>query len=139
LEFELKFVKIWHTTGGKWTKNLNIPRKFEMKNVENFHFLNLKWKYWKFAFLKFEMKISIWNFKNSHITREKWKFWNEEIIYFVYTTEIKLSIIPLYHLCSMYTTVYHMCKLLWNTINSSRHILSYWSFFNSGIGWYGPS
>jgi hypothetical protein len=48
--------------------------------------------------------------KNGHITRANEKNWNEEIIYFVYTTEIKLPIIPLYllyHLWSIppYTTV----------------------------------
>jgi hypothetical protein len=84
LEFELKFVKIWHTTGGKWTKSLNIPRKFEMKNVENFHFLNLKWKKLKICI------FGIWN-ENFHLKIKKMvislerneKIWNEEIIYFV--------------------------------------------------------
>jgi hypothetical protein len=38
----------------------------------------------------------------------------------------------------MYTTLYHMCKLWWYTINLSRWILSYWSFSNCDMGWYGP-
>jgi hypothetical protein len=107
---------------------------------------NLKWKNWKFSFLNLKIFIfEIWNenfclifLKNGHITKWKWKNnWNEEIIYFA--TEIKLSIIPLYHsyhLCMPpYTT---MCRLWWYTINLSRRIFSYWSFSNSGIGWYGP-
>jgi hypothetical protein len=63
------------------------------------------------------------------------KYWNEEIIYFVYAIEIKLPIIAIYHPTpSMYTNLYHRCKLGWYTINLSLQILSYWSFSNSGTG-----
>jgi hypothetical protein len=55
-------------------------------------------------------------------------------IYYIYATE-KLPIIP-------YTTyAYHpipQFKSWWYTINLSRQIILYWSFSNSGIGWYGP-
>jgi hypothetical protein len=46
------------------------------------------------------MKISIWNLKKLTISPEgNEKNSNEDIIYFVYATKIKLLIIPLYHLC----------------------------------------
>jgi hypothetical protein len=54
-----------------------------------------------FSFLKFEMKISIENLKKKAISPEG----NEEIIYFVYVSEMKLPIISMYHLCiPPYTT-----------------------------------
>jgi hypothetical protein len=84
-----------------------LSRKFEMKILKFFIF-----KIWNFSFLKFGFFIfEIWNgnfclnfYKQiDHITEWKWKNnWNEEIIYFVYATEIKLPIIPLYH-------PYHLC------------------------------
>jgi hypothetical protein len=46
------------------------------------------------------MKISVWNLKKMAISQERNENnWNEEIIYSVYTTKIKLLIIPLYHIC----------------------------------------
>jgi hypothetical protein len=60
--------------------------------------------------LKFEMKIFVFEiWKRSAIWREgNEKKWNEEIIYFIYATEKKCPIIPiyqLYHICiSPYTT-----------------------------------
>jgi hypothetical protein len=71
--------------------------KIEMKRFENFHFLN------------FEMKISVWNLKKMAVPPQRnEKNWNEEIIYFVYATDIKNfnnTPIP-----PMYTTLYHKCK-----------------------------
>jgi hypothetical protein len=64
-------------------------------------------KIWKFTFLKFEMKISVWNLKKNwpYHQWEMKKIWNEKIIYFVYAIEIKFPITPLYHLCvPPYTT-----------------------------------
>jgi hypothetical protein len=90
-DFEI-WIEIW--------KFWNMSRKFEMKKLiffsifkfGIFHFWNLKWKF-LFKFFK----------KFGHITKWKWKNnWNEEIIYFIYATEIKLPIIPLYH-------SYHLC------------------------------
>jgi hypothetical protein len=40
---------------------------------------------------------------------------------------IKLSIIPIPSITLMYTTLYHMCKLWWYTINLRLSDLSYWS------------
>jgi hypothetical protein len=103
--FVFNFEKNGHRKWKKLKKNRfsnldwNMSRKFEMKKFENFIF-----KIWKFSFLKFEMKISVYFLKKiGHITKWKWKNnWNEEIIYLVYATEIKLLIIPLYH-------SYHLC------------------------------
>jgi hypothetical protein len=103
----LKFEKkIGHTTRVKW-KDWNMPQKLKWK---------LKWIFLKiFIFEIWNENVGLKFEKNVHITRGKW---NKEIIYFVYATEIKLSIIPLYH----------RCKLWWYTVNLSRQILSYWSF-----------
>jgi hypothetical protein len=89
-----------------------------MKKKEICH-RNLKRKNLKIFIFETEMKISVWNLKKKLATLSEGneKNWNEEIIYFVYATEIKLPIIPLYHL-------YHMCKLWWYTINLNSHILS---------------
>jgi hypothetical protein len=81
---------------------LKFGLKFE--NFEIYH-ENLKWKNWNFSFLKFGIFIfEIWNeiFCLYHQMEMKKNNWNEEIIYFVYATEIKLPIIPLYH-------PYHLC------------------------------
>jgi hypothetical protein len=87
-----------------------MPRKFEMKNL-------------KISFLKFEIKKLVISPKGIG------KNLNEEIIYFIYATEIKLSIIPLYHLCiPPYTT-----GAWWYTINLNHQILSYSSISNSGM------
>jgi hypothetical protein len=100
IDFEI-WIEIW--------KFWNMSRKFEMKNwnfsffkIWNFHFWNLKWKFLFNFFLK---KLAIspnGNEKNN---------WNEEIIYFVYATEIKLPIIPLYH-------PYHLCIAPYTTCAS---------------------
>jgi hypothetical protein len=107
-----------------------MPRKFEMKIFWKFAFLKFEMKKLKLSFLKFEMKFSVWNLKKkSAISLEgNEKKWNEEIIYHPYNTPIP----------PMYITLYHRCKLWWYTVNHSRQILSYWSFFNRGIWWYGP-
>jgi hypothetical protein len=88
LKFGLKFenFEICHENS-KWKNWFFSIFKFGI-----FHFWNLKWKF-LFKFFK----------KFGHITKWKWKNnWNEEIIYFIYATEIKLPIIPLYH-------SYHLC------------------------------
>jgi hypothetical protein len=122
LKFELKFENIGHSTIGKW-KKLKYATKIWNEKVWNFSFFKIETKkfeififeIWneKIRFLKFEMRslkiliFEIWNenfflkFENKlAITRGKWKKnWNEDIICFIYVTEIKLAIIPLYHLC----------------------------------------
>jgi hypothetical protein len=77
--------KIGHTKGNG--KNWNTSRNFEIKFFINFHFWNLKWKF----------PLNLKKLATSAEGNEK--NWNEEIIYFVYATDIKLLIIPLYHLC----------------------------------------
>jgi hypothetical protein len=89
--------KIGHTTSGKWKK---LKYAMEIWNEKN----------WKFSFLNFEMIFCIFEIWNENFClkfEKKWPYhqremkiiWNEEITYFVYATEIKLPIIPLYHLC----------------------------------------
>jgi hypothetical protein len=74
--------------------------------IEIIIFLNLK----IFIFEIWNENLCLIFLKISHITKWKWKNnWNEEIIYFVYATEIKLPMIP--PIPPMHTTLYHMCKL----------------------------
>jgi hypothetical protein len=107
--------KSGHTTRGKWNK-LKCARKIWNEKFENFYFWNLKWKILKFFIFetrneKFEYFIfEIWNeisyskFEKNrpYHRRNMKKIGNEEIIYFVCATEIKLPIIPLYHLCMVH-------------------------------------
>jgi hypothetical protein len=118
LNWNLK--NLGHTARGKW-KKLKYATKIWNEKIWKFSFFII-WNetIWNFSFLKFKMKNSI--------SLEG----NEEIIYFVYATEIKLIIIPLYHLCIQ------PWKLWWYTINLSRRILSYWSFSKCGIERYHP-
>jgi hypothetical protein len=61
----------------------------------------------------------------------------KENIYFIYATEKTTNNTPI----SPYTTyAYHpisQLKSWWYTINLSHSILSYLSFSDNGIGWYG--
>jgi hypothetical protein len=132
LKFELNFFRFWKF----WSYHQREMGKFEQK------ILFWKFEIWnekkmKFSFLKFEMKISVWNLKKKFAIslegNEKKLKWR--ITYFIYATEIKLSITPLYHLCVPPYTTGTSCGSI---INLSRKILSYWSFSNSGIWWYGP-
>jgi hypothetical protein len=81
-------------------ENLKYVTKIWNEKTEIFHFVNLEFfifEIWNEKFCLFFLK------KFGHITKWEWKNnWNEKIIYFVYATEIKLSIIPLYH-------SYHLC------------------------------
>jgi hypothetical protein len=112
-------------------KSLAIPPEGNEKN--SIRIENLKWKNLKFLIFeifKWKFLFEIW--KNWPYHQRKWKNEIKRSYISFYATNIKLPIIP-------YTTyVYHMCKSWWYTINLSRQILSYWSFFNSDIGWYGP-
>jgi hypothetical protein len=83
--------KFGHTTRGKWKKlkcATKICKKIWNEKFEHFHFWNLKWNF----------LFEIWKNWPYHWRNVK-KIGNEEIIYFVYATEIKLPIIPLYHQC----------------------------------------
>jgi hypothetical protein len=151
LNFELKIfvLKCWKKIGHRkwkilkkidfeiwmeiWKKMKYVTKIWNEKKM-NFSFL----KFEIFSFLKFEMKISIYFFKIGHITKWKWKNnWNEEIIYFIYATEIKLPIIPLYHPYHLCISPYTTCACcgdiqLISTVGSFHTGL----FSNSGIGWY---
>jgi hypothetical protein len=107
LKFGLKFEILKYVTK-IWNEKIE---NFHFFKFGIFHFWNLKWKF-LFIFLK----------KFGHITKWKWKNnWNEDIIYFVYATEIKLPIIPLYHLCiPPYTTC--------TSCGGIQLILAVWSF-----------
>jgi hypothetical protein len=117
--------------------NLGLRKKFRLCHKEN-----LKWK------ISFKMNCFFWNLKKKwqyhqrgkwkelkkmilkYTTRGKWKnwnmprkFWNEEIIYFIYVTEIKLSIIPSYHLCILpYSTGASCCGIQLISAVGSFHI-----------------
>jgi hypothetical protein len=145
LKFELKIFVFWilKKVGHRKWKILKkkLIFKFGLKyvtkiwneKIEFFIFL-----IWNFSFLKFEMKISVqFILKIGHITKWKWKKqlkWRNHIFRLCHKdkTSNNTPIPP------MYTTLHHMCKLWWYTINLIRRILSYWSFSNSDIGWYGP-
>jgi hypothetical protein len=72
----------------------NMPRKFEMKNMKLFIFEIWNERKWKLSFLKWKFPFE--KLKKMAISLEgNEKNWNEEIIYFVYATEIKVPIIPL--------------------------------------------
>jgi hypothetical protein len=87
--------KFGHTTRGN--KNWNMPRKFEMKKFENFHFL------------AFEMKIYFWNLKKNwpYHQREMKRLKCRNHIFCLChwdKTSNNTSIPP------MYTTLYHYWK-----------------------------
>jgi hypothetical protein len=70
---------------------------FEMKNWKTFISEISNEKNWKIPFEIWNENFRLKFQKIGHTTGGKWKkIWNEEIIYFVYATEIKLWIIPLY-------------------------------------------
>jgi hypothetical protein len=55
----------------KWKSEIFI---FEVKKLKIFIFEIWNENFWKYSFLKFEIKISIWNLKTyGHITVGKWK------------------------------------------------------------------
>jgi hypothetical protein len=80
-------------------KILKYVMKIWNEKIEIFHFLNLEF----FIFETWNENFCLHFFKIcSYHQMEMKNNWNEEIIYFVYATEIKLPIIPLYH-------PYHLC------------------------------
>jgi hypothetical protein len=113
-------------------KNKKIKQKIEICHGI------LKWKNWKFSFLKFEIKVSfeIWK-KNIGIwpeENEKKLKWRNHIFRLCHRDKT-CNNTPILPIPPMHTTISHRCKLWWYTINLSHRILSYWSFLNSGIGW----
>jgi hypothetical protein len=113
----------------------NMSRKFEMEKLkfpfckfENFHFWNLKCKF----LFNFFVKLAIYQME-----MKKQLKWRNHIFRLCHRdkTSNNTTIPPI---PPMHTTLYHMCKFWWYTINLSRRIFSYWSFSNSDIEWYGP-
>jgi hypothetical protein len=116
----LKYVtKIWNEKN--W--------KFSFFKFGIFHFWNLKWKF------LFKIFYKIWPYHQMEMKKQL--KWINHIFRLCHrdktSNNTRIPSIP-----PMHTTLYHMCKLCWYTINLSRWILSYWSFSNSGMGWYGP-
>jgi hypothetical protein len=117
-EIWIEMFCFWPTEGNE--KKLKYAMKIWNENI------------WKLS-LKFEMKISIWNLKKKTISpkgnEKNLKWWNHIFRLGYRDKNSNNTLIP-----PMYTALYHRCKLWWDTINITHRILSYWSFFNSGIG-----
>jgi hypothetical protein len=146
-EIWIENFRFWILKNGhrKWKK---LKNHFEIWKTEICH-KNLKRKNWNFSFflnLKFFI-FEIWNENFRLNFLKNWPYHQMEMrkqfkwrnhIFLLCHRDKTYNNTPIPPIPPMHTTIYHMCKLWWYTINLSRRILSYWSFFNSGIGWYGP-
>jgi hypothetical protein len=143
LNFELKifvfeFWKKLAIGNGQFWKKIDFEIWMEIWKIEICH-EKLKWKNWNFSFLKFDFHF--WNLKWKFLFKffkklayhqmemKKQMKWRNHIFHLCHRDKtFNNTLIPPLHI-----TLYHMCRLWWYTINLSRRILSYWSFFQQ---WY---
>jgi hypothetical protein len=132
--------KMARGNGNNWKMILKFEKlKYVMKiwneKTEIFRFLDLKMFTFEIWNEKFRLKLKNWPYHQMEMKKQL--KWTNHIFRLCHRDKTSNNT-PIPLIPPMHTSIYHMCKLWWYTINLSRRILSYWSFFTSGMGWYVP-